>query len=896
MIVLYFPLRVLHTLAISTTDQNLFSYPKSGVVLIKDLMTDDGVRFHPGDFLLLIGEEKCRTFEECLTRFPREDRIVSVEIADSISNIRKRISISSNDLRESITGIPPAARILSVQKDGASDRAGLRPGDLIVSINGQGFASIFEADALMRKIKPGETATYRILRRMKPMDINIQLANFGIPFTMILGAIGGFLFLIAGLFLGLSRPGIKTARRLSEAFLFLSGFAFLLLLDFSGIDTQSRIQVSLLRFVFGALGITLLIHVRWYFPSERRYFTRRKWIMFTPWIIALLSLISLLILAGKTPVFGLIQGVSFLLLGCLFLFPGIIRLVYRKQKSLRDRELSKTIRYYDRALFITPIIIPFFRQGFYLLVVLYFLLPFIYGLTIARHHLFGLQIKLNKTTQYSFYNILVVILLLAAGLLWAGFLAHLSFHLPKVYLTSNAIELVEGVRNQAQALFFERVAIIFMALAGFILLRWIFKKTSFFLKKGFHRQGYDYRQAAQDLTDALFNRFNIKGLSKTLATKISELMEVQAAGVLIFNGSNTVIGEKGTRIQLNLEKDSAELKKTLRAFHSTFSIDYLEGSLKKSLIQSNIHFLCPVRNQNEPLGCILVGAKRSEACLNEEDFSFLKAAAGQSAIAMENAILYGQLASQERMKHELEIARRVQLSSLPQVIPVLPEFDIAADSIPALEVGGDYFDFLEVQDDQIHFMLADVSGKGTSAAFYMSKIQGIFRALAMNHLSPRELLLRANPIIFNSMEKSSFVTALGLELNAGTHTATFARAGHIGLYHYNAGTGVTEIYQPPGMALGICEGALFENNLSEKTISFDTGDVFALISDGLSEAMNTDRIPFGEEAIGTALTRLCSGSAGEIMAGIMEEIHRFTDATPQHDDQTLIIVKIRSNP
>ena len=156
------------------------------------------------------------------------------------------------------------------------------------------------------------------------------------------------------------------------------------------------------------------------------------------------------------------------------------------------------------------------------------------------------------------------------------------------------------------------------------------------------------------------------------------------------------------------------------------------------------------------MGVIAVGDKMSESAFNTEDIAYLESISKYSATAIENLFLYSDLSKQERIKQELEIARRIQLSSLPEELPNINGIDIAGGSLPAMEVGGDFFDIYQYSESQILLVIGDVSGKGTSAALYMSKIQGILQTLKDFKLSPKDLLSKSNSLIYGYLRKIFF--------------------------------------------------------------------------------------------------------------------------------------------
>ncbi|MBI3579110.1 MAG: PP2C family protein-serine/threonine phosphatase [Ignavibacteriales bacterium] len=313
--------------------------------------------------------------------------------------------------------------------------------------------------------------------------------------------------------------------------------------------------------------------------------------------------------------------------------------------------------------------------------------------------------------------------------------------------------------------------------------------------------------------------------------------------------------------------------------------------MKEQFRKSEFLYIVPIRSKDTLVGAILVGEKLSEATYQHEDLSFLAAVAKQASVAIENAFLYEELAEQERMKHELAIARRIQMASLPQHTPNIDGLDIAGTSIPALEVGGDYFDYLNGEAQKLTVIVGDVSGKGTSAALYMSKVQGILRSLHGFGLSPRDLFIRTNKLLCNDIEKKSFVTVIGGFFDAGLRRLVLARAGHLPLYYYNAKTRSVEKVTPKGLGLGLEVERLFSSELEERVIPYNFNDVFVFVSDGITEAHKGDGEQFGEENLIKQLDMHSYQSAEQIRDKIIGAVTNFTAGKEQHDDQTIVVVK-----
>jgi phosphoserine phosphatase RsbU/P len=264
--------------------------------------------------------------------------------------------------------------------------------------------------------------------------------------------------------------------------------------------------------------------------------------------------------------------------------------------------------------------------------------------------------------------------------------------------------------------------------------------------------------------------------------------------------------------------------------------------------------------------------------------------------------LLAEMAEKKRLEEELRIARRIQMSLLPQNPPVeFPGVSLTAVCQPAREVGGDYYDFLPLPGNRLGLLIADVAGKGTSAALYMAELKGLMLSLTQIHRSPRDLLVAANRIISAHLDSRSFITMTYAVLDVEARTLTWARAGHTPLIHLpGACTGGREahILVPDGMVLGlrIDDGERFEAALEESTIPLAGGDLFMFFTDGLSEQMNNAEDLFGEPRLGGIIEQHGALPCDELRERILREVHAFADGAPQHDDMTFILLRVDDVP
>jgi len=247
----------------------------------------------------------------------------------------------------------------------------------------------------------------------------------------------------------------------------------------------------------------------------------------------------------------------------------------------------------------------------------------------------------------------------------------------------------------------------------------------------------------------------------------------------------------------------------------------------------------------------------------------------------------------QRLDDELRIARDIQKSLLPAAPPIVAGLGIADLCEPAREVGGDYYDFFELAPGRLGVMVADVSGKGTSAALYMAELKGLMLALSRREESPRRLLIEANRLLAAHLDNRSFITMTYAVIDLNQGVMTCARAGHTPLIVVS--NGCSEVITPSGMVLGLrLEGAaeMFEQVLEEHTRPIATGDVILLYTDGITEAMNEAGDLFSDETLARVVQGLHEHDAPEIRERIVREVRSFVGAAEPHDDMTMIVLKL----
>jgi len=250
------------------------------------------------------------------------------------------------------------------------------------------------------------------------------------------------------------------------------------------------------------------------------------------------------------------------------------------------------------------------------------------------------------------------------------------------------------------------------------------------------------------------------------------------------------------------------------------------------------------------------------------------------------------ISERERLQQEFEIARDVQMSFLPSTTPRVNELDISARCIPAKEIGGDYYDFVRLDENNTGIIIGDVSGKGTKAAFYMTLAKGLIHSAAEKDLPPGRVLTKINRLFYNSTDAGAFISMVYGIYNAPARELILARAGHNPIVYYNRSTGKADFIRPKGIAIGLQKGSIFSENIHDVSLKVQSGDVIIFYTDGITEAMNKKREEFGNDRLFEIIKKYNNENAETILDGIFSTVNNFTNRAEQSDDMTMVVIKV----
>lgn len=902
------------------TDENLFRTSPSNLYVTKSFPAEllrftikknpalsppsssDSVRL--GEFLVEIDDQEIGTAAELQDAlYAREpDAIITLTSWHPATNATRTFRLARAALPDSFfRELPPSIYITDVAPGGASDRAGMQVGDVIVRINRQGFRDATDADRIMRRAGGGSTIAYDLIRGPRNLTLHVTLAKLGINLGMVMSLLTGLSFLGLGTFIAMYRPRIHAARLLGLMFV---SFSFPLLLIYQrGSNASEYTHLFFFMMILSILlGVTTAFHSGFYFPKMRPELMQKPWLYRAPYLMAALSF---LLIAGAGFSNLAMMRLFFLSAIALLLFYYIgFHLVYRKQRSAEYKFLSRrlsVICWLAGLAALAIVLLGFGRANESLLgfaSLPFLMIPAGYLYVINRHRLLDMSLRVRRNRQYEIVAAVWIVFLLALAVASLVFLTKLSLHLPDIHFTGSYLEITDTPMAPERREFIEKVVLMMLAMAVIFVFQRIWRAGQAWIARKFHRESYNYSVATSELAEVMATKLNMVDLARGIVQKLSTLMHLERVGVMFFQNQNTcccheAYGFDGRRWEEFCLAADQKIVNILDKFRSEsrFSVDYLPEDVKSLFFNHGFRHLVPIRFKEKLVGTMLLGEKLSEAAYTHEDFAILTAIAKQASVAVENAFLYEELAEQERLKHELAIARRIQMASLPQNTPKVEGLEIAGISIPALEVGGDYFDYLNGVPNRITIIVGDVSGKGTSAALYMSKVQGILRSLHDFGLSPRQLFIRANHLLRQALERKSFVTSIGGDFNTTSRQLALARAGHLPLFYYHARRAHVEKITPKGLGLGLDDDGIFASELEERIIAYEPGDVFLFVTDGVTEAHNGNGAEFGEDQLAEVLAQNVHNHAEQIRDKVISALKLFANNIEQHDDQTIVVVK-----
>jgi len=303
--------------------------------------------------------------------------------------------------------------------------------------------------------------------------------------------------------------------------------------------------------------------------------------------------------------------------------------------------------------------------------------------------------------------------------------------------------------------------------------------------------------------------------------------------------------------------------------------------------EESIHSIlsAPLMNRSKLIGILTLYNKKEEKAFTKDDERLLSIIASQSAQVVENARLHEEEQELKKMRREIELAGIIQKQLLPKEQPDVKQYSFCGRNVTAHSVGGDYYDFIQLDDNRWAICLGDVSGKGLPASLLMSNLQAILRGQVIYQPSPGTLLKHANRQLFQSTNMEKFVTLFLGILDVNSHTLQYSSGGHEYPFLIHSDESNKRL-KTGGIPLGVIESQEYE----EETVEFKPGDKLVIYSDGIIDCRNSEDRDFGEARLKKLLIEHCNKSAQEIMDSIFNASLEHGEECQLFDDMTMVVI------
>lgn len=795
------------------------------------------------------------------------------------------------------------------------EASGLKVGDRVVAISGRAIDSDEAYYNEISKLRPSETASMSVARTMpdgQTQDFEISFTpkkleqNFNYYSLQIIGFIFAYFLPTFSILLGFWVVFVRPRDFLAWLLLFV-------LLGFSSValegSTNGLIRLYYRTF-FSTWAMAMLLFGI-YFPerwSLDEKFPWAKWILIVPLglqvIFALLGHLETLLgidalqyLSFITePYDRILMPLNMAAISLFFVALGYKSGTLQNpdaRRRLRLMLIGTTVamapsfgiilyRLFSGAHGNFLDLVPFWFAMFALVAMMLFPLTLAYVIVVQRA--MDVSVVVRQGLQYALAKngVFALQILLSIGVI----LTAVSF-------------ASDNKTNRPQKITFIALGVMFV-----FLIRMLADKIKAWTDRRFFREAYNAEQILSDLSEDVRTMVETKPLLETVSTKISESMHVPQVALLLKNGNGFqpayALGYENAPV-VNIPENTQTIERlrknepliVYQDDENSWINETAQAGERDDLRKLNSQLLLPVGAKNILSGLISLSPKRSEEPYSPNDLRLLKSVAAQTGLALENSRLteaiVTEAAQRERLNTEIDIAREVQERLFPQELPPIEGLDYFGACRPALGVGGDYYDFIELPENKFGIAIGDISGKGIGASLMMASLQASLRGQAIHFKSDLAgLMKQINSLVYEASTSNRYATFFYAQYEPATRKLAYVNAGHNPPFLVRKDGEVLRL-EEGGAVVGMLPPMLV--NYKQGDVELQTGDLLVGYTDGISEAMNPQEEEWSEDAMLERIKTVMEKPAAEILPFIVACADQFASGAKQHDDMTMIIVK-----
>ena len=739
----------------------------------------------------------------------------------------------------------------------SSDWPGMKAGlvylDRIIEFDGQPITGGREVLRKVRQKALGTPVEYTVESNDRRRQVTVPVTLFRIEDfleTVLFTYLGGVILFVLGFIVFLLKPDTPAS------------WAFLLLCLFLGTymvtayDVQSAYVTSFTNYLMLCFMPAPALHLGLLFPDRRPMVDRFPVLIYLIYLPAVVLAVFLGIYYFNYPEFYNSNTASWLpsyeelapfarlyAVFCAFSLIGFMLYSYFKASTPASKQRAKMVLFGVTFAFLPAVVfmslvnlrIIFFPYNFIVFFILIF--PLFIAYSIVRHNLFDADTIIRRTVGYVIVTAVVVgayvLITVSFNLLLGQYQLARSQAFP-ILFTLGVILVFNPLRNSIQEL----------------------------VDRIFFRKEYDYGAIVEKISGAMTNLMDLNQILRHLAQTFTEDMFVDTSSVLLLDVAGNTFrvhlaeGERHKDIeQVTFKRDDPLMEIVAHEKKELTKYDLLEdpkyGDIGKSCERNfaalQATLIIPLIYQENVIGLLSLGDKKSGKFYNREDIDLLRTLAHQGAVAIENARLFQENLEKQRMEEELNIAHDLQMSMLPASCPEIKGFQIAASSFPAREVGGDFYDFFAMGTEKVGMIVGDVTGKSVSGALVMSAARSVFRMLSEEAFSVDEIMIRANRRTKSDIKSGMFVALLYAVLDSKELTVRMCSAGQTQPIHRSHQNGEAILIETEGDTFPL--GILAEADYRETQLSLAPGDMLVFYTDGIVEAMSPEKEIYGFERL-----------------------------------------------